>query len=531
MTKPKITFLMIAFNEESTIASAIDSVLAQTEPDIALYVRNNGSTDRTGEILRQYAARDARVHWMENQVNWRRDDEEGEPFVTAEGVIDIWPIERETLGYYVAFLDADDRLAPDFAEKMLRVARRSRAELTVCGNQFITPGGEVQGTRLPPPLSGKSAKEIGDVLREATSFQMLLDTFRTHWGKLFRTDFFLRHYTAAWRLDADNYLDTGVMLRYLQRCKTLASVCEPLYLFISDLEKSTYANIKPLAVSVRARQAEVLFEETQATLQAFGLQWSEPQMLLMILRNQGFMVEAVAALARVPEGEMRPESLDRVSTILNNTVLTGYIRENEGQVWSQFVQIVDDVWAKCYGQWTLYLRYLARLRYAARLAPDNPLLAPLIIGILCDKENGNQLGTFLLERAAASSKGFQHCERFHTLRDRSIRYGEAKIGWLERVLMADDADERVGLLTERMWNAMAAGQYAEASDAMTQLSVLSPCNRDAMSCRLQLAVLIEEYELAAVLAGTARVLWPVDMEMQQLCWSVFSALAPAEDAP
>ena len=52
MKRVKVTFFMIAYNEEKFIKRAIESVQNQTEKDIELYIRNNGSTDNTGDIVK-----------------------------------------------------------------------------------------------------------------------------------------------------------------------------------------------------------------------------------------------------------------------------------------------------------------------------------------------------------------------------------------------------------------------------------------------------------------------------------------------
>ena len=58
-----------AYNAEKTIRRAMDSVLNQTYRDITYYVLDNGSTDRTGEIVKEYALNDSRVVPFYNKVN------------------------------------------------------------------------------------------------------------------------------------------------------------------------------------------------------------------------------------------------------------------------------------------------------------------------------------------------------------------------------------------------------------------------------------------------------------------------------
>ena len=61
MDTPLITVSLGVYNRENTVDRAIKSVLAQTYPHFELVIIDNGSTDRSGQIAEEYAARDARV--------------------------------------------------------------------------------------------------------------------------------------------------------------------------------------------------------------------------------------------------------------------------------------------------------------------------------------------------------------------------------------------------------------------------------------------------------------------------------------
>lgn len=61
MQAARIDVLIPAYNAEKTLVTALRSIQDQTVRDIRLIVVNDGSTDRTGEILREIAAADPRV--------------------------------------------------------------------------------------------------------------------------------------------------------------------------------------------------------------------------------------------------------------------------------------------------------------------------------------------------------------------------------------------------------------------------------------------------------------------------------------
>lgn len=67
--RPRVTIGMPVYNAASLLASALDSLLAQTYANFALVISDNASTDDTEVIGRDYAARDARIRYVRQEVN------------------------------------------------------------------------------------------------------------------------------------------------------------------------------------------------------------------------------------------------------------------------------------------------------------------------------------------------------------------------------------------------------------------------------------------------------------------------------
>jgi glycosyltransferase involved in cell wall biosynthesis len=59
--EPIVSILVPVYNVEPYLRQAIDSILAQTFTDFELILINDGSTDRSGEIIDSYRARDSRI--------------------------------------------------------------------------------------------------------------------------------------------------------------------------------------------------------------------------------------------------------------------------------------------------------------------------------------------------------------------------------------------------------------------------------------------------------------------------------------
>lgn len=101
-----ISVVMSARNSERYIAETIESVLNQTYKDFEFLIVNNGSTDRTEEIIQQYAQRDARVIPMQHpQPGW-----------TAA----VNQAMRRAKYDWIARIDADDVMLPHRLERQLQ---------------------------------------------------------------------------------------------------------------------------------------------------------------------------------------------------------------------------------------------------------------------------------------------------------------------------------------------------------------------------------------------------------------------------
>lgn len=68
-TTPRVTIGLPVYNGQKYLEQAMDSILAQTYTDFVLLISDNGSTDRTEEICRAYAARDPRVRYLRYEEN------------------------------------------------------------------------------------------------------------------------------------------------------------------------------------------------------------------------------------------------------------------------------------------------------------------------------------------------------------------------------------------------------------------------------------------------------------------------------
>ncbi|MDE6131169.1 MAG: glycosyltransferase, partial [Muribaculaceae bacterium] len=66
---PAVSVIVACYNSEKTIGAMIESVLSQSYTDLELIITDDGSTDGTPEVIRQYAARDSRIIAMRTDIH------------------------------------------------------------------------------------------------------------------------------------------------------------------------------------------------------------------------------------------------------------------------------------------------------------------------------------------------------------------------------------------------------------------------------------------------------------------------------
>jgi glycosyltransferase involved in cell wall biosynthesis len=122
-TKPLVSGIIIFLNGEKFIEEAIASVFAQTYENWELLLVDDGSTDNSTEIAKQYAQKyPEKVCYLEHENHQNRG-------MSATRNLGI----SNAKGEYIAFLDADDIWLPQKLEKQLETFHLQPEAAVVCG--------------------------------------------------------------------------------------------------------------------------------------------------------------------------------------------------------------------------------------------------------------------------------------------------------------------------------------------------------------------------------------------------------------
>jgi len=160
MKPPKVSVLMAVYNAEKYLRQAIESILGQSFEDFELLINDDGSTDRSVEIIQSY--RDSRIRAVQNPIN------QGEERVRNQCL-------QIARGEYIAVLDADD------------IAHRERLQIQT---DFLNRNTGISLVGSPHEI----IDEAGRVLGILTVYS---DELVIKWGLLFGNQF--SHSTVMYR--------------------------------------------------------------------------------------------------------------------------------------------------------------------------------------------------------------------------------------------------------------------------------------------------------------------------------------------
>lgn len=122
-TIPKVSVVMSVLNGEKYLQECINSILDQTFSDFEFIIVNDGSTDKTAEILNDYASRDARIRILDNPTN------RGVGYSRNKG-------NAAARGEYIAIMDADDRSCPERFERQFQFLNEN-PDVAILGTSYV----------------------------------------------------------------------------------------------------------------------------------------------------------------------------------------------------------------------------------------------------------------------------------------------------------------------------------------------------------------------------------------------------------
>ncbi|MDT3408246.1 MULTISPECIES: glycosyltransferase family 2 protein [Chryseobacterium] len=126
----KVSVIVPVYNVEGYLAKCLDSLVSQTVQDLEILVVNDGSTDGSEDVIRQYAKQ------YPGKIEAFRKDNGGLSDARNYG------LDRAT-GDYIGFVDSDDYVSETMFETMTELAEKHQAQMVICNIQKVNENGKV----------------------------------------------------------------------------------------------------------------------------------------------------------------------------------------------------------------------------------------------------------------------------------------------------------------------------------------------------------------------------------------------------
>lgn len=134
MNQPLLSIIVPCYNAEQFLRETIDCLIAQTLSNWECIIVNDGSTDNSLDIIKEYAEKDSRYKYLDKK-------NEG-PAVARNVAINM------SKGKYILPLDADDLISPDYAATAIDyLEKHQKTKLVYCEADFF---GEKTGHWILP---------------------------------------------------------------------------------------------------------------------------------------------------------------------------------------------------------------------------------------------------------------------------------------------------------------------------------------------------------------------------------------------
>lgn len=168
--KPLISVIVPVYKVELYLERCINSITSQTYQNLEIILVDDGSPDKCGEICEAFARNDSRIRVYHKENGGLSDARN-------------FGVERAS-GKYIAFIDSDDYIAPNYIEYLLNLLNKYNADIACCcmtetyeDTADYRTNDEIPNEKL---LTGKEAcRELCGAL-----YMVLI----TAWGKLYRSD-------------------------------------------------------------------------------------------------------------------------------------------------------------------------------------------------------------------------------------------------------------------------------------------------------------------------------------------------------
>lgn len=185
--KIKVSILVPIYNVEKYLSECLESLVNQTLKEIEIICINDGSTDDSLEIVKNFSKNDSRIVIIDKQNSGYGDS-------MNQGL-------KKAKGEYVGILESDDFIEPEAFEDLYILASADNAEVARCNYFHFKEGKNTKLVAIKP-------EEVGRVINPAEERSIFYQA-PAIWSAIYRKDFLIKNKINFLPTPGASYQDTG----------------------------------------------------------------------------------------------------------------------------------------------------------------------------------------------------------------------------------------------------------------------------------------------------------------------------------
>ena len=205
-TRPAISIIVPVYKTERFLPACIASIQAQTFADFELILVDDGSPDSCPALCDAAAAKDSRIRVIHKKNG-------GQSTARNAGL-------DAAHGEWIAFVDSDDTITPDYCAKLYVAVQATGAQMAVCNYRQVDESGQ--------PLKEQYLHVRAEVLDQKQALEhCTLLPYMVVWNKLFHAAIFE---TLRFRENLI-YEDTILMAQAIEQTEKVVNIPDQMYLY------------------------------------------------------------------------------------------------------------------------------------------------------------------------------------------------------------------------------------------------------------------------------------------------------------
>jgi len=212
---PKLSIVLPVYNTEKYLRKCIENILESTFQDFELIIINDGSTDKSEDIILEFKEKYA------DKIKYIKKENSGISDTRNLGI-------KTATGQYTIFIDSDDYIDKDMLELLIKKLDDNDFDIVVCDAKLVY--------ETKKNINTVSSGYKQDLFSKDEIKETMLIQYPVLWNKIYKTELLksLEFSLGVW------YEDMEYLLKLYPSINSIGVVKKPLYNYLQRKNSITY---------------------------------------------------------------------------------------------------------------------------------------------------------------------------------------------------------------------------------------------------------------------------------------------------